>query len=237
LTDDTLDGLRGRFFGRGGPLTGQAIAIEILSGPWRGEYDTRVTGADTERLFLALPLLNGEPVKPDPGTPLRAAFRNHFGSFRFMGTVVSDELLYGHCIVITMPAELRRMQRRGHVRLPVSLPIRVMRLPDPAAPPREAPSFLEGTTVDVGGGGLSFSCPGLGASPGDLVSVLVAVPEAARRVQATCEVVWVAAPDGTVAVRFSDIDERARWELDSLVSRAYRRARASELAERLREQR
>lgn len=235
MADNPLAALRGRIFGSGGRLAGQGMAIEVLAGPWSGEYDTRVTGADSERLFLETPVSPHGPVRPDPGTPVRGVLRNHFGSFCFLSTVVSDELVFGHCLAVTMPDELRRLQRRGHVRVPISLPVQVMRLPSPGEELPRAPSFFPGETEDVGAGGLSFTCPGIRVSPGDVVSVIVATPEAARRIQATCEVVRLAQPDGPVAVVFVDLDERAQAELDALVARAHRRARASELAARLKE--
>jgi c-di-GMP-binding flagellar brake protein YcgR len=235
LADNPLAPLRNALFGKTGDPSGQEIAIEILAGPWRGSYETLVTGADTERLFLTPPVLAGRPVRPEPGTPVRAELRNADGSCCFMGNVVSDELIFGHCLAITMPTEIRRLQRRSFVRQPVALPVQVMKLPAAGERPERAPAFLHGMTRDIGGGGLSFICSGLQALPGDLVSVLVLVPEAARRVQATCEVIRSDEAGGPIAVRFVDVDERAREELSGFVARACRRTRASTLHTRLQE--
>lgn len=234
MADNPLADLRGRLFGRGRPLNGQAMALEVLSGPWSGEYDTRVTGADTERLFLETPVSGGIPVRPAPGTSVRGVFRNDLGSFSFLSTVVSDELLYGHCLAVTMPDELRRLQRRGHIRVPVSLPVQVMRLPR-AGDDVQRQTFFRGETEDVGAGGLSISCQGLKVGRGDIVSVIVTTPEAARRIQATCEVVRVEEDKGRIAVTYVDLDERAGAELEALVARTVRRVRAAALAVKLRE--
>ena len=103
------------------------------------------------------------------------------------------------------------MQRRRHMRIAMSMPVRVARLQRPDERADAVLHLLTGQTTNIAGGGLSFFCADLAAVPGDLLAMTIALPPQ-RHVTATAEVLRCDS-DGGYAIEFCDIDEQAQADL------------------------
>jgi c-di-GMP-binding flagellar brake protein YcgR len=224
LADQHLESLRSSLFDTRSWPQGREMTLLVLGGPHRGEYEVRVLGADKATLHLSVPLCAGKPVRPAPGTPVGLRFNDRGSDCQFASTVADPEES-GAGLAVLLPVEVRRLQRRGFMRLPVTVPLKAALLPAPGADRAEL-RFLPAVTQDLSAGGLSFSCTDLGAGPGDLLSVVLSLPGAARTVRATCQVVRRPTATGSTAVAFVDLDEGLREELTRFVARCQRMAAA-----------
>ena len=192
---------------------GRLARLTVLSGPDAGDYEVRLDGADRRYLYLIARGRRGLPVHPAPGTPVYVAAGEQ-GSRCEFGSVVAQlqpEACGDECMAILLPLEAQRMQRRKFMRVELAMPIRVARLPKQDEPADTLLRLLDGTTTNIAGGGLSFTCRQLSAQPGDLIALTIALPPR-RHVTATAEVLRCE-PAGVYAVEFCDIDEQAQADL------------------------
>ncbi len=225
MSDLELDVIRVNLFETQPLGKGRAARMTVLSGPDAGDYEVKVDGADRRYLFVAVPASGGRMLRPAPGTAVSIVVAGPGGTCAFESVVaqVGDE--EGECIAVLLPAEAQRMQRRRHMRMAVSLPIRVARLPRDGEPAGEGLRFLRARTSNIADGGLSFACRGFECGPGDLIALTVDLPSR-RQVTATAEVLRAEEEHG-FAVRFSDIDERAQNEIARFIKDRRREARSA----------
>lgn len=204
---------------------GRAARMTILSGPDAGDYEVLLDGADRHYLFIAVPRSGGRAVRPAPGVGVSILVSGPGGTCAFESVVAQVGEEEANCIAILLPAEAQRMQRRKHMRMAITLPLRIARLPREGEGVCEGLRFAKARTSNISERGLSLTCRGLDCAPGDLVALSFDLPPR-RRVTATAEV--LRAEDGHgYAVRFSDIDERAQVEIARYIKEKRREARAA----------
>ena len=131
--------------------TGVILNIQ-LSQPNDGReysYSERLLGVDDQKLLIPWPagcpflsaLQHGWPVHIECGTSVGyVAFDTKLTGFLFRPT---------KGMTVSLPDEYTNVQRRQHVRIPWVFPVE-LRLPD---------NSLQGSSVDISGGGLKLQCP------------------------------------------------------------------------------
>lgn len=115
-------------------------------------YVVRIEEVQEEALIASAPIRLGHVVAVKPGTPVEVQYHRHHTMYGFQATVLDFRPGHLPLITVTRPAEVRKVQRREHVRWPVSLPVTVI--------PRTGPGEVRGRAVDLSGGGLAADLPG-----------------------------------------------------------------------------
>lgn len=220
-----LDVIRASLFDARPLSKGRAARLTVTSGPYAGDYEARLDGADRRYLYLLAHDRRGEPVVLPAGTPVTVSTGDRGGRCEFSSVTASlhDGLEQEDPLVtILLPIEAQRMQRRRYMRVEMAMPIRVAQLPGPEQAVDTVPRLATGETTNVAGGGLSFRCDELTLIPGDLVALTLALPPH-RHVTATAEIVRIDLA-GAYAAEFCDIDEKAQADLCAF-AQEYRRKR------------
>ncbi len=224
MSDLELEVIRVNLFETQPLKRGRDARLTVHSGPDAGEYEVTLDGADRHYLYVAAPTRGRRHVRPGPGTAVGIVVRGPGGTCAFESVVAQVDEQEAECIAVLLPAEAQRMQRRRHMRMAISLPLRVARLP--RAGEAVAPTglrFQKARTSDIADGGLSFVCKGFDCGPGDLLAVAFDLPPR-RRLVATAEVLRADETHG-FAVKFSDIDERAQLEIARFIREKRRETR------------
>ncbi|MDI6895070.1 MAG: PilZ domain-containing protein [Bacillota bacterium] len=115
-------------------------------------YVVRIEEVREDALVLSAPICLGQVVCLEPGASVEVEYHRYGSMYGFQTTV--QDFRPGHLPLITVmrPAEIRKVQRREHVRWPVLLPVVV------AGPGGDGE--VEGRAVDLSGGGLAANLPG-----------------------------------------------------------------------------
>jgi c-di-GMP-binding flagellar brake protein YcgR len=129
---------------------GQRAILKVGSGGHM--YVVKVEEVGEDVLILSAPIRLGQVVPVRPGTGVEVQYHRKDAMYGFHTTV--REFRPGHLPLISVarPEEIRRIQRREHVRWPVSLPVTV------TAPGGKVE--LDGRVLDLSGGGMAVSLPG-----------------------------------------------------------------------------
>lgn len=116
-------------------------------------YVVRVEEVREDVLVLSAPIRLGQVVPVKPGTVVEVQYHRKDAMYGFHSTV--REFHPGHLPLISVerPEEIRRVQRREHVRWPVCLPVTV-------TAPGGGTVEVEGRVLDLSGGGMAVSLPG-----------------------------------------------------------------------------
>lgn len=135
-----------------GVQEGQRVILRVGTGS--RVYVVRIEEVGPDVLVVSAPIRLGHVVPVKPGAEVEIQYHHDDTTYGFL-TVVKD-FRPGHLPLITLarPTEIRKVQRRDHVRWPVSLPVVVVvggEIED-----RE----VTGRTVDLSGGGLAADLPG-----------------------------------------------------------------------------
>lgn len=178
------------------------IMEEGCLGPWLpGRIDCRHPG----ELLVVLAVDQGILNSLEPGTKVRLRYTGETALFWF-DTVVTRQAFDGIRLVgLAEPHKVFRAQRRGHVRLEISLPViyRVL----------GTQQIHKGRTLDLSAGGMAFFGD-LHLSKGTALEVKVDLRESGA-FAAGGEVVWAKPMDlgrrrFQFGLRFTDIDERTQ---------------------------
>jgi len=103
---------------------GDDLKIKVLDGKYAGTYTSRVLDMGPERLIIS-PLGKGSrTLVVESGTGLSVALVKKNAQYQFKSEVVAPFGGVPRGLVISAPGGLARRQRRGHVRLEVSVPVR-----------------------------------------------------------------------------------------------------------------
>lgn len=111
------------------PELGQYVAIRVSSGLSEEEYDSRIQAVKENSLWIDPPLAlkTKRLVRLPRGTKLALTYQDPADqvpfSFETM-VVVGDE----NCLVLERPTQIIRLQRRHFVRVPLNLPVNILRV-------------------------------------------------------------------------------------------------------------
>jgi c-di-GMP-binding flagellar brake protein YcgR len=169
-------------------------------------------------LVIGVPMVGTKEVELPTGTQLQA-ISTHADGLRISTVVVQRRReLPSPCLYVSWPKEVRRVQRREHVRVEVLLPARVALDVEGRAAPRP----LSGQTLDLSAGGVRLALAE--ALPVEArVQVMLELPKGAR-VECPGRVVRAgenprAAADRQhwVGIEFMEIREATRRELNRFI--------------------
>jgi len=204
--------------------------IIVIDGPCAGIYPTTVDAVDEGTVTVAMPIVKGAFVKIPPGTPVQVEQLGAVG-YSFESVVLRETYSGVPLLVLKKPTAMKRVQRRGFVRLPTFSKCRfcVLEQEPPGggkAEPltgrelsRESEKMCEARVCDVSGGGLGLFV----RRPIDVGSRMrVFVP--GFGIDAIAEVVWVVPCSEEekekgfrVGVRFVGMSESERTRIVGLI--------------------
>lgn len=131
------------------------MEVEVPEGPWQGIYQSRVEDMTPAELAIALPTAGRRPVLLDPGQAVRCRFISRRACYQFDAQVLDRRAGPVPVVVLAMPGEWERLQRRHFARLDVSVPVRYSpRLPG-GGPLADRP-LISARTRDLSGDGCAI---------------------------------------------------------------------------------
>ena len=105
---------------------GDYVEIEIVEGYYRGEYPSRIISLQEHQLTLVTPRLAGVivPLKTDAVLVVHVCKED--ARYVFDGRVITlEEKEFGH-LIIAVPEDIERKQRRSDVRLVIRIPVELL---------------------------------------------------------------------------------------------------------------
>ncbi|BCJ85360.1 flagellar brake protein [Effusibacillus dendaii] len=175
------------------PRIGQTVTIEVPSGPFKGEYLSRIEDMDKNWLYLDVPAdseTHRTGLLPE-GTPIRLKFKDKKNTPCDFDATIGDNLFRKSQLVLVKRPEItaiRRHQRRAYVRVPANLPVELVVMDLQTNQLHR----LECLTYNISGGGLSVVLrQDHPLKTGDLIGVNMEIPVDGqfRRVVAKARVV------------------------------------------------
>lgn len=131
---------------------GDRIELVVKSDPYKGEYASQILNLDQERLLIALPISQGHFVPVRPGSDILVRVLKKDAAYEFEATVLErvDEDSVNKGLLLPMPEKMFRAQRRGDVRVEVTVPIEILIYDQPTA---DQWRTIPGRTIDLSAGG------------------------------------------------------------------------------------
>lgn len=207
----------------------QKVELEILDGPGKGVYSSRIEEVFPDRLAIAWPTAGGLPVEARVGTRVRVDCLAERAINRLWTEVVGRELAPVPVLLVDRRAKSIRIQRRQFVRLDVSVGVKfgILWAPDPFDGP--TPLIFEGRTRDLSGGGILLITE-IRLVPTTQLDMVINLPS--KRISAVGEVVMIqkveTEQDGNrywTGIRFIGIEERDRDAIVKFIFREQRERR------------
>jgi c-di-GMP-binding flagellar brake protein YcgR len=210
-----------------------AVELEIPDGPAQGRYPTRVLECEGDTISVALPLSGGEFATVRPGDRVTVEYIDRGGRYRLHTRVTAVTHEPPAAVTVGNPADVQCEQRRGFVRLAVSVPVTYAALSavGPGGNARGvrvtrrteggltvlAPVCRVARTRDLSGGGMMLAVEE-NLKAGEVLQFEFTVP-GGPLVRGNAEVLRVEDPEPgdaperprrLVALRFLDLDDRLR---------------------------
>lgn len=217
----------------------EKVVLEVLDGPDKGVFPTRVEDASRDALVLAAPLIGPWPLQLAPGTPVRVQTDTQPSGLRYLETSVRESLPPAPgrrlpLIVLEPEGQQGQVQRRADVRLDVKLPVRFGILTNPEEAGEESEPMwptLEATAVDLSAGGAQMVTR-VRLVPGTHLDVHLRLPDNGEPLQLVGEVVRILRSESRdehdqhwVAVRWIGAESRDRDAIVGFVFREQLRRR------------
>lgn len=176
----------------------QRVTLEVLDGPDRGKYPTRVEDVRPDALVLAAPLVNRSPLELAPATQVRLILESESFGVKTVETKVWESLPASRerrlpIIVLEREQRVEQIQRRADVRIEISLPVRFGILTAPEEEGAEAADMwptLEATTADISAGGAQLITE-VRLAPGTQIDVHTRLPDNGDSLQLVAEAVRI----------------------------------------------
>ncbi|KLU60391.1 flagellar brake protein YcgR [Peptococcaceae bacterium CEB3] len=130
---------------------GLAVELIITEGEYAGKYRTRIDEVGDRLVSVGAPYRDREVVPVREGTDVEIAFADELSAYSFAAKVSQRIALPVPILVLAVPGEIRRVQRRSFVRLPAFYPLayRVV-IQEGLSEPRV------GRMLNLSGGGIRF---------------------------------------------------------------------------------
>lgn len=191
---------------------GQTLTLQILDGPDRGRYVTRLDEVRATEVLLVWPTRRRVLVRLKDGDAVLCRWHGPEGTFVVRTRVCRLQKGAVPMVAVDRVGDVARVQRRAHVRVAVRIPVKFAVLAASAQPAVAAAEPVEETaTRDLSGGGLLVATRRQ-LAPGARLDLTLDV--AGQAVQVLGEVVRVTPVEGAdrmwVGIRFVSIAERER---------------------------
>ncbi len=114
-------------------------------------YVSSLQDLNEDGLYIAMPYLHGGALLLNPGEEIQVRFVRESGVYVFASRVLARKHETVPLYLIACPAEVKRIQQRRFVRLPILLDVLYAPIPEK---PDEQPAWAKGRTADLSGGGM-----------------------------------------------------------------------------------
>lgn len=114
-------------------------------------YVSSLQDMNDSGLYIAMPYLRGSALVLSPGEEVQVRFTHESGVYMFTSRVLARKQETVPLYRIGYPTEVKRIQQRRFVRLPIMLDVIYAPVPEK---PAQQPVWVKGRTADLSGGGL-----------------------------------------------------------------------------------
>lgn len=203
------------------------VRLTVANGPCAGDYQTTVETVDRDSICVAVPVLDGQPVVPSPGTAVQLSIPVDQPITRFGAQIMPYQAAQGPVIIINLPPQVKLVQRREDPRFKVAVSLSVV-LRGPQAEPKRSRAFPT-VTVDLSLGGAAIECFGRYLRPGDKLEIAVLLPGHPAIGPVGGRVRWADGEGRVAGVQFVGLEPRDRALLRSFLVEQARIRRINEL--------
>ena len=132
-------------------VQGLPLELDVLEGPYKGKYRSRVEEVGEKILVIGAPYDKGEVVPLREGTRVRLSYWDEVSAYLFEAVIMQRIAVPFPTFVLALPESVTKVQRRNYVRVSVVYPITFQVVLEDSLS-----DTYEGTTLDLSGGGLMF---------------------------------------------------------------------------------
>lgn len=155
-------------------VVNQKLQVELKSGNYAGKYSSRIEDASDTSISISAPTYQGGLVPLNPGMTIGCVITTEGSLYIFQSVILEKKLEPIPVLIIKMPENMQKIQRRSFFRLRVSLPVLWRVVPSLTSPSFD--EFNKTICNDISGGGLLL----IMASPppkDTLIEVLLDLPK------------------------------------------------------------
>lgn len=140
---------------------GQQVDLGIGNGPLKGTYSTRIESVKENFIILKIPKVNGLYLPVETDEELLLKHYREGATFEAESTVnLRNDDRDPPTIVVSIPEEVKRIQRRDFVRVPCDIPVTVRVLQaGPGDTGETLSGSVSGAIKDISAGGVQVECP------------------------------------------------------------------------------
>ena len=130
---------------------GLAIYIIIHDGEYKGKYRSRIEEIGVRIITVGVPVAKAGFIPLREGTILDVAFYDEISAYSFTSMIIDRIVTPVPAIIVEYPTNIRRIQRRQYVRVPVVIPLEYR-----IAAKEGLSKPYKGHVIDLSGGGILF---------------------------------------------------------------------------------
>jgi c-di-GMP-binding flagellar brake protein YcgR len=130
---------------------GLAVDLLISDGDLAGQYKTHVDEVGENLLSVFVPITQGTVVPLREGTPAKIVFWDEVAAYEISTTIAQRIAVPVAVLVLDLPNDIRRVQRRNYVRVPAFYPVTFR-----SVNRQGLSDTKKGVMLDLSGGGMRF---------------------------------------------------------------------------------
>ncbi len=148
------------------PSVGDKVWIEVIEGDKLVSYTSRVEDVNSRGIVLAAPMYKGALVRLHTGK-VQVRFIHKDAMYVFEAPIIEQRPAPIPVVIVGIPKEVKREQRREYVRVPWLIPAKFLPLTESefSVKPKDYPKIWEerlfdvfdGVIKDISGGGIRFN--------------------------------------------------------------------------------
>lgn len=130
---------------------GLPIDIIVPDGEYKGKYRSKIEELGVRIITVGVPVIKGGFIPLRQGTNLDIAFYDDLSFYSFASMIIDRIATPAPAIILEYPDNIRRIQRRQYVRVPVVIPLEYRIVGKEALSKPQ-----KGHVMDLSGGGILF---------------------------------------------------------------------------------